>query len=242
MPTFSRATLLGMILFISARAEVPGQTRASARGSTISQPTGSAVLRESAAAMQRSLHAVHTNGRIQMYMVHRAARQRVTGDCVMMPRYWAFQFWRRGTTFVNGTFQAIDSHYIAIQRHTWVRSPATHHTWQRANADQGALQGLDLCPVLFMSQPGVATLVPSAQNLGAVATGAWKTWHIRIRGPSLVMDFYVDQRSHNWVRLVSDGRGPPRQHEAFDYSRFNETVTIKPPKLGTSNPYSSRHG
>jgi hypothetical protein len=130
----------------------------------------------------------------------------------------------------------VNAHYIAVQRRTWLRSPAVHNTWQRADADQGALLGLYLCPAFFMSWPGMAQLAPSAQNLGAVTILTMKTWQIRLRGSSFVMDVYVDQRSDYWVRLGSQQRGPPQQHAVFAYSAFNETVTITPPKIGASRP------
>jgi hypothetical protein len=194
------------------------------------------VLRQSATVMQRSFHALHAEGRVQLHMAHQSAQLRVTGDCVVKPRYLAFQFWSRGSSFVNGVLGRVNAHYITIKRHTWLRSPARHNTWQRADADQGGLLGLYLCPAFSMLWPGMVDLVPRAQNLGAVDLGTRKVWHIRIRGSSFTMDVYVDQRSHYWVRLVSDGRGPPRQHAVFDYSGFNEKVTIKRPTVGASSP------
>jgi hypothetical protein len=230
------ATLLGITILVAIDTEALGRYYVNAAAVANSYPPGSAVLRQSSGTMRHSLHAVHAEGQIRFRLSYRAAQLQVSGDCAMRRRYLALQFWSRGTMFVNGKRRVINSRYISIQRHTWRRSPHAHNTWQSADADQGALLGLQLCPATFTWWPGMAGLVPRARNLGTVTVQSRQTWHIRILVAHFRWDFYVDQHSHDWVRLVSYSPGPPRQAAIFDYSAFNETVTIKPPRIGDSSP------
>jgi hypothetical protein len=237
MATVFRATLLGIIVALATAPELTGPHTVDAAESSASLPTGSAVLRTSSAAMQRSLHAVHTEGRVQLHLAHQSAQSRLSGDCISKPGYQATQFSNRGSGFVNGVLKMVDDRYRTVQRHTWRRSSITGNRWRRADSDQGALLALNLCPAtLLMSMPGSAFIVSNARNLGAVTMHGRKIWHIQYRRSSFAMDFYVEQSTGNWIRLEGYQGGPPQQHETFDYSAFNETVTIQAPEVGAASP------
>jgi hypothetical protein len=229
MTVLLRAVLVGVTIPLIAGALTPLHAYGSLPEAGV--PSGSAVLRQAATAMERSLHAVHTEGQVHFRLSHQVAQSRVSGDCVMTARSQADQFQSRGTTFVNGQLQVINVQYISVQGRTWRRSGSG--AWQRADADQGALMSLNLCPTFFLLQPGIASLVPRATNRGAAAVGGRKASHITLHGTFLVMDVDVDQQTHYWLRIVSDVPGPPRQHATFDYSAFNHPVSITPPKLHT---------
>lgn len=237
MITVFHATLLGVTVGLATAPELISPHTVAAAGSSASLPTGSTVLRTSSAAMQRSIHAVHTDGRIQLYLAHQSAQSHMSGDCISKPGYQATQFSNRGSGFVNGVLKVVDDHYRTVQRHTWRRSPTTGNRWQRADSDQGALLGLYLCPAtLLMTMPGSADIVSNARNLGAGTMHGRNVWHIQFHRSSFVMDFYVEQNTGNWVRLKSYLGGPLQQRTIFDYSAFNETVTIQAPKLGAASP------
>lgn len=237
MTTISPAILLGISVAIVTASHLTRPQAIDAMRSSAGLPTGGTVLRNSSAAMQRSLHAVHTEGSVRLRLAHRLAQSRLSGDCISKPRYQANQFSRRGSGFVNGVLKVIDDQYRTVQRHTWRRSPSTGNRWQRADADQGALLGLYTCPATFLATiPGSASIVSNARNLGAGTMHRRKVWHIRYRGTSFEMEFYVDQRTGNWVRLESSHGGLQQERDTFDYSAFNEVVTIRAPKVGSASP------
>jgi hypothetical protein len=138
-----------------------------------SRPDGSALVRQSFAAMARSLHAVHSEVTAQENTHRFHARASVSGDCTMTSATHRGQVWERGTRLYSKAV-AINLHFIEIGAmtggsHTWMRAASTGNRW-RAGAQPGreedtAVLFLAACPLqqqfLFRAKG-----VPHITNLG----------------------------------------------------------------------------
>src|SRR5947209_859476 len=217
-----------------------------------SRPDGDTLFRQSFGAMARSLHAVHSEVSVRQDAQRLHSDSVVSGDCIMVVGSHRGQVWERGTTLYS-TVVPIDIHFIEIGSmtrgsRTWRRATSTGNRWrtgaQPRREEDTAFLFLTACPLQlkFVLRAKDRTRFT---NLGPARADGIETWHLHLvnssnstaHGAYGSSELYLDQRTLRWIQSSSvSGSANYRVLERVDYSRFNESVTITPPRVGSSTP------
>lgn len=217
-----------------------------------SRPDGDALFRQSFSAMATSMHAVHSEMTVREDTHELHARLQVSGDCIMASTSLRGRVWERGTK-LEANVVPIDMHFIEIGSTTgvsriWRRTASTGNRW-RVGAEPGREEDtaglfLTACPLqqqIFLR----AKDRPIYTNLGPARIRGFETWHLHVVNPSTgttkgvysSSELYIERHSLRWIRSSSLNRSPDfRERARVDYSNFNESVTISPPRVGSSTP------
>jgi hypothetical protein len=210
------------------------------------------LLRTSMSIMKRRLHSVHASGVLESGACcpRISARADLTGDCSTSPTSFSQRFAERGKTLQGKTAVAVDTRFITNSTpgklRFWKKSRETHNLWK---ADTSPTREMDIafyvCPMVALLQ-FTAHFPAHLVNLGAASIGGVAAWHLRDRlavtsgafkGTVMQTDFYLSRASQYWIRfeyLYDDGS--TRQHALQDYSKFNVSVRIVAPTIGSSKP------
>jgi hypothetical protein len=214
-------------------------------------PDGDHVLIRSFAAMQKSLHAVHSEATARQDTHKWHAGVLVSGDCMMAGTTHHGQVWERGTKLYS-TVVPVNLHFIEIGPQnggslTWRRGASTGNRWrvgaQPGREEDAAVLFLTACPLqqsFLLRQKDR----PHLTNLGPARIRGLDTWHLHVsrsNSPSKGMfgsyDLYIEQHTGRWVRSSSvNGMPDYREHDTIEYSRFNESIAITAPHVGSATP------
>jgi len=215
-------------------------------------PDGDALFRQSFSAMARSMHAVHSEMTVMEDTHQLHAREQVSGDCVMDVTSHSGQVWERGTR-LSFRVDFVNRHFIEIgpiggPSRTWRRTPHTGNRW-RVGAQPGHEE--DTAVLFFTACPLSGAFAvrqtdrPRFQNLGPARIRGFETWHLHLDNPTRDQpkavygssELYVERGTLRWIRASSVNHSPDyRRLTDVEYSRFNESVTITAPSVGSSNP------
>jgi hypothetical protein len=226
--------------------------------SAAAYPSAASLLHKSIATITHSVPATHGFGMIRTggCCPKTPAAASLVGDCMTGPTATLMRSGVSGTmSFDAKSVVAVDFHLIlkyetvSHASHSWIRSSATHNTWQVATRKNAPTRDMDLvvylCPsglVAQFSQHFPTHLV----NLGPVFVRGLPAWHLRDRYPTtggstkgmlLQSDFYLARPSLSWLRygsLYNDGS--IQQTVVVDYSRLSRPLTIAAPIIGSSAP------
>jgi hypothetical protein len=158
--------------------------------------------------------------------------------------------WTRGQLFQPPKpVTQVDDHLIIIGTNTsgraWKRSAQTHNVWQRAGAKPsvGAMYMAEMCPQ-FLAAFAVSQPPRHLSNLGLLTIRGIPTWHLQSKeaaGENVMqrVNIYVSLTTSYWIRFTirqTDITGRTTALETFDYSAFNQPVTIAPPRIGSPTP------
>lgn len=132
--------------------------------------------------------------------------------------------------------------------HTWRRTASTGNRWrtgaQPGREEDTAVLFLTACPLqqLFVLR---AKDRPRFTNLGPARVRGFQTWLLHLAIPSNNQtkgvygssDLYIERGTRRWIRVSSlSGTPSYRERSTVDYSKFNESVTINAPRVGSSTP------
>lgn len=224
-------------------------------------PKPGAALRRSITAM-RSVHQIHAEAHLRGGNAqHAGANLKISGDCVasvsathtagkLGPSRVRADLWTRGRLFQPPRpATPVDDHLIVIGTNksgqVWERSAQTRNVWQKAGAKPtvGASYLAEMCPQ-FLAAFAVGDPPKHLRNRGLLTIRGIRTWHLQSRevtGESVAqrVNIYVSLTTFYWVRFTVrqlDGAGRTTALETFDYSGFNQPVTIARPRLGSPTP------
>lgn len=216
----------------------------------------STLFRQSLAVMQHAVHQIHGSATIKTTNCcpKTAATARVTGDCATAGSHFFAHIAEEGA-YINGTKRERVHNQFILESvsprsfRAWIRSTATHDTWQVAPKTGVPTHYMDLapyaCPPMLISQ-FKQHMPPGLVNLGTSTLRGVAIWHLRQRiaptkggfkGTVMQQDFYVERSTRRWLRYESiyttNGWG---QHVQATYSRINVLVSAVPPTVGSSTP------
>jgi hypothetical protein len=210
----------------------------------------------------RAVRTIHAEARLQGGDARQGgAHLEITGDCrasvtpthtpgKLGPSSVRAELWTRGRLFQPPKpATQVDDHLIVIGTNTsgqtWERSAQTHNVWQKADAKPsvGAIYLVEMCPQ-FLAAYAVGDPPKHLRNLGLLTIRGIQTWHLQSKeatGENVTQAVNIDASltTSRWIRFTVrqlDGAGRTTALQRFDYSAFNQPVTIRPPKLGSPTP------
>ena len=260
MLRFSRPAVLVIFLLIPA-VLVPHTTTAQTLAATLthihvsapvspaSYPTGESLLRQSLAAMRRSLHSSHGAQTTTSQSTaprdtaqHETTTFQLIGTCALTHSSLAANT-TASSRLSTGPSSSVEYVVIASPHasHTWTRSAQTHKQWLTADFARIELGILEVCPSIFLRDFLRDFAGKSFANLGLTTVGGHSTWHLHTgqspRGQVYKEDFYLDQRSLYPVRAVFDQVTTSSHfHMVTQFTAFNVPVRISPPASSSAPP------
>lgn len=224
-------------------------------------PKPAGALRRSIAAM-RLAHWIHTEANLVGGSAqHSGANLKISGDCIatvtpthtpgkLGPSSVRAALWTRGQLFQPPRpATQVNDHLIIIGTNItgqiWERSAQTHNVWQKAGTKPsvGAIYMPEMCPQ-FLAGFAVSEPPKHLTNRGLLTIRGIQTWHLQSKemageNVTQLVNIYVSLTTSYWIRFTirqTDAAGRTTALETFDYSGFNQPVTIVPPRIGSPTP------
>jgi hypothetical protein len=249
---FRRAPMCA-VLMAAASAAGLGGAQAAAPGRAQTGPSGNTVLQ----AMLREtlkLRAEHAGGSVQ----GPGGVLSVSGDCAGLVRRVKkvvqldgikVMSWVHGFLRHAGKTTSIDVHLIELQTganppKAWSRSPSSGNRWHVAGRGAGVAEvySPQVCLPLYARSSLSGTSL-TWNNVGAATVDGHSAWQIQANRTAgithEVTSLYIDSTTYELLRyggLQTDTHAHTQSRTMFDYSQFNEKLSISAPKIGATRP------